>query len=220
MSARIILDKRVTSQFNIQCYQPIDTLPTKLMARYSSLLISDSPSSEVVLKYRALRLLALQTNPEAFSSEYETQAALPLEEWRSRVDSNGGTKMTIVLVDKEDHAWVGMITIQTPDFLRAMPFPLPSAAKSAKAAPYILVAMWVHPRHRRRGLGAQLLKAAKGWIGGHGGGEQAQSAKKVVLLGVRPSNMGAITLYRSAGYVEIKDNEVQDEEEIWMALEV
>ena len=50
----------------------------------------------------------------------------------------------------------------------------------------------VHPEYRRTGLGRKLLHAC----------EQAIGTKRL-RLSLRPSNLVALTLYRSVGYVEV-----------------
>ncbi|GGI39067.1 GNAT family N-acetyltransferase [Mammaliicoccus stepanovicii] len=47
-----------------------------------------------VQEYRQLRLLSLQTNPEAFASTYETEIKYPISKFEQRLESND-TKFTL-----------------------------------------------------------------------------------------------------------------------------
>ncbi len=56
-----------------------------------------------------------------------------------------------------------------------------------------ITTLGVHPQHRNRGLGRQLLQAA-----------EAQLATQRVCLTVRPSNTVALRLYETSGYRQIR----------------
>ena len=126
--------------------------------------------------YRAIRLAALRTDPGAFGSTYEREAAFDEATWRARVSgSDPGPRA--VFVDEIDGEAIG--TAAALDF-ETDPAPM-------------LVAMWVRPEARGEGVGRRLVDAAVEWVRHRGAGE--------MLLHVVHDNLAAISLYESCGFV-------------------
>ncbi len=63
------------------------------------------------------------------------------------------------------------------------------------ASEFYITNIAVHPDHRRKGVGRALVKALVGWAD--------QQDGEFVSLEVRPSNLGAIRLYESLGFVQV-----------------
>lgn len=170
-----------------------------------------------VEKYATLRLLALRTNPEGFSSTYDQEKTNTFEQWRERIDRPD--RITLIAVasntpSMEDDAaeWVGILGILTPDFFKNEweNLPLDFKQKFARwsgTAAHILISMWVHPEHRRKGLGRKLISQALEWV------KQSESKSSSLVLEVTKTNVAAETLYREMGFVDIE----QTEDSIWMA---
>jgi RimJ/RimL family protein N-acetyltransferase len=123
---------------------------------------------------RELRMRALADAPDAFSSTLEEAAALPEAVWREWAE--GGPASADFLV-REDGLAVGMVAI----------FIEPSTPGRTQ-----LAAMWVDPRHRRRGIARGLIDQAVRW--------SAELQAHEVILWVTDSNTAARTLYEQAGF--------------------
>jgi len=83
---------------------------------------------------RELRLRALADAPDAYSDTLEQEAALPEEVWRQWAE---GGPASADFIAREGGAGVGMAAI---------------FAQSSAPGRMQLVALWVDPRHRRRGV--------------------------------------------------------------------
>lgn len=83
-------------------------------------------------RFKALRLRALATDPAAFGSTLAREEAFPDDEWRRRLGENA------VFVSDD---WAGTCTLLARDEAE-------------------IVALWVAPEARGRGLAAALLRAA------------------------------------------------------------
>lgn len=126
--------------------------------------------------YRALRLRALQEQPEAFGASYEDELALPPAQAAERLNSGPGKCTMGAFVNGQ---LAGMATLQRP-----LQEKLRHQAK--------LTAMYVAPEHRKLGLGHALLEhilsVAAGW-----------EVLDVVLV-VTAGNGPARRLYTSMGF--------------------
>ncbi|KAF8823723.1 hypothetical protein HHX47_DHR9000250 [Lentinula edodes] len=106
---------------------------------------SPLPQSHVD-KHASLRLLALKTNPECFSSTLDDESRLSAEQWRGRIDTEdrvtfiavaseilehapfdaplgpassfADTSDSSTLLDDDTAKWVGLVTVLTPEFLQ------------------------------------------------------------------------------------------------------
>ncbi|HVL85620.1 MAG TPA: GNAT family N-acetyltransferase [Pseudonocardia sp.] len=119
---------------------------------------------------RDLRLAALRDAPHAFASTHAREAGDTEDAWRERAGA---------------HAWfvaeaggeaVGLVA---------------GAARDGAAAH--VLSMWVHPRHRGRGIGAALVAAVCDWA--------AARAATQVTLWVADGNDAATRCYARAGFV-------------------
>ncbi|MBO0685922.1 MAG: GNAT family N-acetyltransferase [Candidatus Dormibacteraeota bacterium] len=121
--------------------------------------------------WRLVRLRALAEDSAAFGSTYDREAAWSDEEWRTR------TAALAPFVVEEDGRLVASAGLVT----------------DAEGVPH-LVAMWVDPETRRRGIGTSLLDAIVGVCRAAG--------HRVLRLGVTQNNHAARSLYCQHGFVE------------------
>ena len=191
------------------------------------------PLKEHVDKYAKLRLLCLKTNPECFSSTYEDSLLFTEDVWRSRLNSID--KTTIVVSTKSsssisngDPEWVGMVMIASPEALKLLPgFISPSIDGIGDSDLHMVFGMWVHPEHRRRGVGRKLMEAGLAWArrDAKGGPEgEAYSGEGglgpfEVWLSVKQSNHTARALYEGMGFKEVEDS-LGEKGEVWMRRKV
>ncbi|KAE9403253.1 acyl-CoA N-acyltransferase [Gymnopus androsaceus JB14] len=182
---------------------------------YTVVPIPVPPLQRYVDRYAALRLLALGTNPECFSSTVEEAKTLTSEQWRERIDtpdrvtlvavaSKAPANTSLALLDEDTAEWLGLIAVLTPEFLKkeweSLPIKFQQFAMWLGAPAHILISMWVHPEHRRKGLGGKLISEAVEWV-------RQRSKGGAVVLEVFKTNVGAATLYREMGFVDIEEVE-------------
>lgn len=125
---------------------------------------------------RRVRLAMLLDTPDAFASRHADEAAQPDEFWQERaaIAAQSSQVATFHVVHGDHH--VGSAT-----GLRLDP---------ARAAD--LVAMWVDPKWRRRGIGQRLVEGVCRWA--------ARQGSASIELDVRELNTGALDLYRRCGF--------------------
>ncbi|KAI0352514.1 hypothetical protein OH77DRAFT_1428551 [Trametes cingulata] len=203
-------------------------------------------STSNLQKYRAVRLAALQTDPTFFLSTYQQEVAFTDDVWRERL--NGEGKFTIVArADIRDHGrkepgaehgegasqeeesesaedapFVGTVTLVAARSLPASMVPDFADSKTA----YFIVAMWVAPEHRRRGLGRRLMEAAlacaaedtkapTGALEGDNVGTKAE-----VILEVTLENERAKRMYEGLGFETFLVKPAEGGGEAWMRRHV
>jgi ribosomal protein S18 acetylase RimI-like enzyme len=123
---------------------------------------------------RELRLRALADAPDAFSGTLEQAVALPQEVWRQWAE--GGPASADFLAHEGGVA-VGMVGV----------FGEPNAPGRMQ-----LVAMWVDPRHRRRGIARALADQVVRWA--------SERQAREVILWVTDTNTAARMLYERVGF--------------------
>ena len=143
---------------------------------------------------RQIRLEALRDSPQAFAVPYDHEAAHPDEFWIGRLrEAEDGRAYAIYA--EHDGKLVGMI----------------GAFFEAGPEVATIVAMYVSPSYRGRGVGRQLVEAIIERLGRHPGTEKA-------TLMVNVEQLAAVELYRSAGFevvekqrIALGDGRVYDE---------
>lgn len=129
------------------------------------------------LKYRNIRLQALQDSPDAFGSTWENEATRANENWSKRIAiaASGGTDLPLFALNGDEVCgliWCKLSTLE------------PGAAD--------IYQMWVAPTARGQGIGSALLKQALDWA-------RSRGARRV-RLGVTSAESPAMRLYRSHGF--------------------
>ncbi|KAI0717563.1 hypothetical protein C8T65DRAFT_640982 [Cerioporus squamosus] len=199
---------------------------------YDVFAIPDPPSSADVRDYRELRLAALRTDPSAYSSTYEREAAFDEEAWRARVAGSGMVTFVARALypdttseDGTDSAGEGRDAVGhgegvgTMRVFAARTLPAGEGPQGVdRERDYFVFGMWVRPEHRRRGVGRKLLESGLAWVledaAAHVGPEGAIG----VWLAVTATKCGAKKMYEAAGFRELPDEHSADDVvgETWM----
>lgn len=129
--------------------------------------------------YRTIRLAALLDAPDAFGSTYAESSARPEEWWieRTRLSAESNEQAMVLAWDADTPVGLAGTFFDDPD--------------------WVVIAMWVDPARRGKGLGRLLLDAVVDF-------QRAQGAAESVL-GVVDGNDAARALYERYGF---KDNGV------------
>jgi ribosomal protein S18 acetylase RimI-like enzyme len=146
-----------------------------------NLMIRELHPSDVA-EYYPLRLRALREHPEAFSSAYEEQAGLTLENFASKYMEEPTPDRFML------GAWLDEVLVGNLALFRSPGVKTRHHAEIAR--------MYVAPEVRRRGVGWALLEAVLGRA-------RALPGLEYLLLGVTSTNQEAIALYRKAGFETI-----------------
>ena len=136
--------------------------------------------------HRDLRLEALTTDPEAFGATYAQNAAYDEATWRARLAA------VTYWQARESGMPLGMVGLWDPT---TDPDDL-AGDEEAEVIPFI-IAMFVRPSARGRGIGAALVEAAVS--------EAAARGHRRLLLDVREANGTARALYRRMGFIETEE---------------
>jgi GNAT superfamily N-acetyltransferase len=110
------------------------------MIRVQVLTADDWPA------WRGIRLRALQDSPEAFGSTYEREVGFTETEWRER--TGAPDSVSVLAHDGERPVGMGGGFSDLPGWLH-------------------VVAMWVEPAARGRGVGRAVLRALETWADEH-----------------------------------------------------
>lgn len=200
------------------------------MSTYTVFPIEPPFSPSQLAAYKTLRLTSLQIDPQAFASSYAREAAFSDDVWRERLDSPFKRTLVASVLDAshergdvdnkeagETGGWIGTASIVGPSDIP------PSDLASFKEAEvganweiYGLYAMWVHPAHRGKGVGAQLVKACLEWARTNVDikflGENSGDFEKVVVLLVYADNTAAHAVYSRTGFTYLEGVSVAERE--------
>ncbi|KDQ62812.1 hypothetical protein JAAARDRAFT_30722 [Jaapia argillacea MUCL 33604] len=192
---------------------------------YTLFPIPTPVSDSHLTAFSTLRLLSLHTDPSRFCSTYARESVFTPDIWRSRLDDNN--KVTFIVSTRsslppndEEEEWVAMMTILGPAALRNIPHDTPVEI-SARGELFMIVSMWVHPTHRGKGLGSQLIRAGfdhveKYQVGKLGDGYTGEL--KLLVLEVLKDNEDARRLYAKESFVEVGEGALcQGGGSVWMA---
>lgn len=143
------------------------------------------------IQARALRLEALAdpAAPVAFLETLETASSRPGEFWRLRTRhaAQGEEAVQVVAVVRDGGRWVGTVT-----GLLEEPGAEDVAGDAVERRQVHLVAVYVNPEHRGRGLVGRLVDEALVWARGRDAGH--------ARLFVHVDNPRALTAYRRLGF--------------------
>lgn len=212
------------------------------MQKYTVFPIEPPVSPFHLTAYKTLRLCSLQIDPQAFASTYAREVAFSEDLWRQRLDSP--FKQTLVAsmlggvssherraADKgkmgdmgETDEWIGTATIVGPSGIPpSFLAPFKETGMGTNWEIYGLYAMWVHPAHRGKGVGVQLVNACLEWartnVDSKFSSENSGDFEKVVVLLVYNANVAGHALYSRAGFTYL-EGVPSKEGERWMLAKV
>ncbi|HEY8121914.1 MAG TPA: GNAT family N-acetyltransferase [Myxococcota bacterium] len=124
--------------------------------------------------FRDVRLAALADAPDAFGSTAERERAFPEATWRDRVAASA---LKCSWLAESEGEPLGIVHAQL------------DAERPGRAW---LMAMWVHPRARRRGVARALAEVVEAWA--------LRQRASTLVLQVTDGNRAAESLYRALGY--------------------
>ena len=175
---------------------------------------------------RTTRLRALKTNPEAFSSVYAIELQQKTSFWESRLLNPLG-RLLVGLSTQLDGAdpseliltsdWTGILTLLGPvavdpdtrdeatSWTKFRSGGKPETSSDLRdgvtALEYHLVAMWVAPEMRRKGVGSLLIKKALELV--KEDLDSLSATKAIVTIGASDTAMAAQALCRSSGFRKV-----------------
>jgi RimJ/RimL family protein N-acetyltransferase len=126
---------------------------------------------------RVLRLQALQTAPEAFGSDYESEAQRPLAFWEDRLANTANQCYFVGEAGGEFIAMAGGLRQE----------------RQKNRHTVHVIAVFVQPEHRGHGLSEKLVNAVLGWA-------RTLPGASVAKLAVITSNTPAIKTYLRCGF--------------------
>lgn len=168
---------------------------------YSIIPIPIPPSTLQIAKFASIRLLALKTDPSSFGSTYAREIAFTPDQWRARLSTADRATFVASLADPAQ-AWVATASVLVPSAMIADAV-APLGAAGVAGAVYMVVGMWVHPGHRRKGLGRGLVEQVAVWIRGHvraGAGDWGGEGEQKAVMVLQVSDEDARKLYVSMGF--------------------
>lgn len=129
-----------------------------------------------VVKYRELRLLALQDSPTAFSADYQVNYNYPMSFWegRLRFDEYG-----VIFFAEYDSKLIGMTGIHKGE------------SPKTKHGAYVW-GVYIHPAWRGLHIAEELINICLEWAKPHD--------VEIVKLGVTSTNASAIRCYERCGF--------------------
>jgi RimJ/RimL family protein N-acetyltransferase len=151
-------------------------MDTMVKTKLGTVVIRDGREADAAA-YRALRLEALRSHPEAFSADYVVSEARPIAYWKDRLRSVGDENTLFFAVHGE--SLIGMCAIFRGDS--------PKTRHSAT-----LVSVYLLPEWRGMGIAAEMISGCLAWARDRG--------ITIVKLGVSAGNAAAIRCYTQCGF--------------------
>lgn len=130
--------------------------------------------------YRAITLEALALHPDAYTSSAPERAGLPLSWWEARLNPDPDSNEVVLGGFDDGGALAGTAGLSFE-------------AREKGRHKVTLFGMYVTPRCRRAGLGAQLLEAALDYA-------SARPHARIIQLTVTEDNASARSLYERLGF--------------------
>lgn len=145
--------------------------------------------------WRSLRLRSLREDPAVFGSTYERESAFPDEVWQERTGAAASGADRAMFVAEEGEGLVGCAGALTDE---------EGVAK--------IIAVWIAPEARGRGLGARVVGEALAWCRAAG--------KPFARLLVTADNDTARAVYRRVGFADTGRTAVLDRDPPILELEM
>jgi RimJ/RimL family protein N-acetyltransferase len=136
-------------------------------------------TEEDAAAYRELRLEALHSHPEVYSSDYDHAAGLPMSYWVERLRAGGTGDVAQMYFAQHKQKLVGLCGIYRAD--------APRTRHSAT-----VVSLYVRPAWRGLGIAQALVTKCLGWARNHD--------VRIVKLAVITTNAPAIAVYERCGF--------------------
>jgi ribosomal protein S18 acetylase RimI-like enzyme len=142
------------------------------------MVVIERVTPENVLRFKEVRLRALQDAPLAFGSTYRREAALPDAEWRQRAEKWNG-KRSVLFLATDGSATCGMAGshLHEQDGERAQ-----------------LISMWTAASYRKQGIGRRLVGEVVEWA-------RERQVRRLYLM-VTSVNDGAMAFYERLGFAK------------------
>ncbi|KAL9948864.1 hypothetical protein D7B24_004931 [Verticillium nonalfalfae] len=157
-----------------------------------------------VAQYRKLRLKALSTSPDSFSSTHEIESGFGDKVWEQRLSEKG--KETFICaashIGSGTAEWVGQVTLRGP--LTQDEYDLPEESGQPPVDPdahseqWQMLSLYNLPEHRGHGLGKRLCLEALRYLE-----LERPASSSLVRLMVKPQNTATVGLYKSLGFEEV-----------------
>ena len=128
--------------------------------------------------YKALRLESLKDSPDSFGSTFEREIKFAETVWKSRLIPSDNSVHILPLVALSNGTPIGLAS---------------GVKHTHKDETAHVYQMWVSKPYRGLGIGRNLLSKIETWA--------IALQLKSLSLAVTTSNSGAVSLYRSAGFV-------------------
>ncbi|KAF7912840.1 uncharacterized protein EAF01_001861 [Botrytis porri] len=158
-------------------------------------------------RYKEFRLLSLQVAPEAFASNYSTEAAFLDEVWYERL-ANPHAATHFALENSEIIGTVSMLgpLIHGPEDMTVLGNPWQAigdkTSNEQATGHYRMNGVFTLPDVRGQGVGKSLIEAALQYAGGEAAGQGKAFVCSVV---VESDNARARRLYERCGFVAMKE---------------
>ena len=196
------------------------------VAVLSQLQADDPDLQQLARRSRTVRLRALKTDPEAFSSLYASELQQKSSFWESRL-LNPLARLLVGLSTPLDGAdptgailkseWAAILTLLGPiavdphtrdeakTWMQFRSVKQPAIASDLRDGvtdlEYHLVAMWVAPEMRRRGVGSLLIEKALDSV--REDLDSLPAKKAIVTIGTSDTALAAQALYTSSGFRKV-----------------
>jgi len=178
-----------------------DDQPAPQTTTYSTLRIdrtSPDLSTDLAPKYRALRLYALRTSPEAFGSTHAIESAWPLSFWTSRLSRpNIEHLVTIAHLPNGREEWVAQVTLIGP--VAKADYELPPEAHQPigsddEETRWHITALYASDKDRGKGVARMVCQAGFDFAKDCDRGKKAR-----VRIMAGPDNEVALGFYEKLG---------------------
>ncbi|KIY70512.1 hypothetical protein CYLTODRAFT_408861 [Cylindrobasidium torrendii FP15055 ss-10] len=158
---------------------------------YTIFPILQPASDDHLAKWVDLRLQGLKLDPASFSTRYEDAMKKTREEHLSRLND---PLIRTLAVETADGTWVATaaVGIFNDQSFGWVPEKLWEDGKKG----FLLLGLWVHPGHRRKGLATGIIQAATDFARGYGG---ASGAEKYMAVEVY-EDVAALKMYEGLGF--------------------